>query len=91
MQPVAHARRLGHGVVARLDEEADLGGPISQPHRRQLRLPGGHAGDRQGIASVALASTAGAAALTARELRRDLAHGQALGHQEAGGGRAIAR
>jgi len=60
VEPVADTGHLEDHVLARADEELDVEAPVSQPDRWQIRLPEGHAGDRQCIAGVALAGPMGA-------------------------------
>ena len=80
MEPVADAGLLGHEVLAGLDQELQLEGPIEQPNRRQVGLAQGHPGDGQGVTGIALAGPSGAHPLPTAELRRDLADGRASGH-----------
>ena len=87
VEAVADAGHLDDDVLAGLDEELEIEGPVGGPDRRQVGLAGRHPGDRQGITGIALAQPAGPGPLAAGELRRHLPDGQAGGDEEAGGGR----
>lgn len=89
MQPVAGAGRLGHQVLARLDQQLQLASHVGATHRRQVRLAQRDAGDGQRVARVALARTAGADPLAAGEVRRHLAHRLTGVEKETRQGRAI--
>jgi hypothetical protein len=55
VQAVPNARRLGHEVLAGLEQQAQLARAIGQPDRRQVAFPGRPPGDREGVARIALA------------------------------------
>jgi hypothetical protein len=74
VQPVAGAGRLGHQVLARLDQQLQLASRVGATHRRQVRLAQHDARDGQRVAWVALARTAGADPLAAGQVRRHLPH-----------------
>ena len=90
MEPVADACRLRCEIVAGLDQELELAAGVIEPDRRQLGLPEGDAGDRQGITGITLAGSPRAEPLPVAELGWDLDRRQPRGQQEAGRRRAIA-
>ena len=54
-------------VVARVGQQAELGRAVLEPDRRQVRLPQGHSGDREGVTRVSLAGPTTATALPPAE------------------------
>jgi hypothetical protein len=91
VEPVADARLLGHQVLAGLDQELQLEGPVDEPDRRQVRLAQGHPGDGQRVTRIALAGPSRPDPFSPRELRWDLADDPAGRHQESGEGCPEAR
>src|SRR5450759_1565600 len=91
MEAIADPGHLRDEVLARLHEEGDLEAPVSDPDRRQVRLPRRHPGDREGVAGIALARPPRPDPFTARQLRRDLPDGEPGPEEEAGRGAPEAR
>ena len=76
VQAVPRAGRLADEVLARLEEEPQLGRAIREPDRRQVRLPSGDSRDRERIARIALAWPTRPPALDPAQVRRHLADGE---------------
>jgi hypothetical protein len=84
VESVADAGCLGHQIFAGLDDELQLAAGIRQPDWRQFGFAAGHAGDRKGVARIALASPSGAQSFPMTELRRHLDRGFVGGEQVPG-------
>jgi hypothetical protein len=72
MEAITDPSHLRDEVFAGLHEEGDLETPIGHPDWRQIYLPRGHPGDREGIAGIALARPPRPGPFPARQLWRNL-------------------
>ncbi len=55
VEPVPHAGRFPDEILLGLEEESQLARAIGEPDRWQVRLTGGHPGDRECVTRIALA------------------------------------
>lgn len=69
MEPIADPGALGDELIARVDEELEVGGEMRHPKARQAWLTQGHPGDRHRVGRVVLATAPARPPSKGRQMR----------------------